>query len=107
MRHHRPGRWPALLSMAAILLMAAMPAAAQQTVLRVVPHTDLKVVDGYQTTATITSMHMGAVYDTLFSWDENVEGRPQMVERWTLSDDRLKYTMTLRPGLKFHDGQTV
>jgi peptide/nickel transport system substrate-binding protein len=98
---------PFVLSVAATMLAAAMPAVAQPKVLKVVPHADLKVVDGYQTTATITSMHMGAVYDTLFSWDENVEGQPQMVERWTLSDDKLKYTMTLRPGLKFHDGQAV
>ena len=29
--------------------------------------------------------------------------RPQMVDTWTRSDDRLLYRFTLRPGLKFHD----
>ena len=30
-----------------------------------------------------------------------------MVERYTLSDDKLTYTFVLRPGLKWHDGQPV
>ena len=92
---------------AVLLALASGGALAQQKVLRVVPHADLKVVDGYQTTATITSMHMGAVYDTLFSWDESIESQPQMVDKWTLSGDKLTYTLTLRSGLKFHDGQPV
>src|SRR5258708_959111 len=94
------------MALAALIATPFAPAYADK-VLRVVPHADLKVVDGYQTTATITSMHMGAVYDTLFSWDENIENQPQMVERYTVSDNKLKYTMTLRPGLKFHDGSPV
>ncbi len=94
-------------AVAALLALSAGTATAQQKVLRVVPHADLKVVDGYQTTATITSMHMGAVYDTLFSWDENIDNQPQMVDKWSLSNDKLVYTMTLRDGLKFHDGSDV
>ena len=84
----------------------ATPAEAQK-VLRVVPHADLKVLDGYQTTATITGMHMINVYDTLFSWNEKLEVQPQMVERFSVSPDYLKYTFTLRPGLKWHDGAAV
>ena len=95
------------LAAAALALTTSGAALAQQKVLRVVPHADLKVLDGYQTTATITAQHMGAVLDTLFSWDENTVSQPQMVERYTLSDDKLTYTMTLRPGLKFHDGSNV
>ncbi len=71
------------------------------------PHADLKVLDFHQTTATITIMHAGLVYDQLFNWDENMVGRPQMVEAYTVSPDKLKYTFTLRPGLKFHDGSAV
>jgi len=95
------------LAAAALALTTSGAALAQQKVLRVVPHADLKVLDGYQTTATITAQHMGAVLDTLFSWDENTVSQPQMVERYTLSDDKLTYTMTLRNGLKFHDGSNV
>ena len=81
--------------------------ASAQKVLKVVPHADLRVLDGYQTTATITAMHMAAVYDTLFGWDVNMEAKPQMVETYTTSPDKLVYTMTLRSGLKFHDGSPV
>jgi len=30
-----------------------------------------------------------------------------MVDRWTVSDDKMTYSFTLRPGLKWHDGQPV
>jgi len=98
------------IAVAALGLLAATglaaPASAQK-VLKVVPHADLRVLDGYQTTATITAMHMAAVYDTLFGWDEKMVAKPQMVENYTVSPDKLTYTMTLRPGLKWHDGTPV
>ena len=86
------------LAAAMLALTTSGAALAQQKVLRVVPHADLKVLDGYQTTATITAMHMATVYDTLFGWDINMEAKPQMVENYTVSPDKLTYTMTLRPG---------
>ncbi len=100
-------KWMAgLASSLAVSLAIAQPASAQK-VLRVVRHADVKVLDGYQTTATITGMHMISVYDTLFAWDEKLEVKPQMVEGFTVSPDKLKYTFTLRPALKFHDGTPV
>ena len=39
--------------------------------------------------------------------DANDEVRPQMVDTVTLSADRLTYTMRLRDGLLWHDGQPV
>ena len=103
-------RWAAglagLASTLALAFAAPQPAQAQK-VLRVVPHADLKVLDGYQTTATITGMHMISVYDTLFAWDEKLEVKPQMVEGYTVTPDNLKYTFTLRPGQKWHDGTAV
>jgi peptide/nickel transport system substrate-binding protein len=91
----------------ALALALAPPAAAQQKVLRVVPHADLKILDPIQTAALITRMHALMVYDTLFAWDANLVAQPMMVERWSVSDDKKKYTFTLREGLKFHDGQPV
>ena len=80
---------------------------AGDKVLRVVPHADLKVLDPHTNTATITLMHGHMIYDTLFSWDSQLRPKPQMVESYQVSADRLVYTFTLRPGLKFHDGQPV
>jgi peptide/nickel transport system substrate-binding protein len=95
----------------AVLLLALLvpisgPKAADK-VLRVVPHADLKVLDPHTNTATITQMHGAMIYDTLFSWDSKLQPKPQMVESYQISPDRLVYTFTLRTGLKFHDGPPV
>jgi peptide/nickel transport system substrate-binding protein len=79
---------------------------AQQT-LRFVAQADLKILDPIWTTAYITRNHGYLVYDTLFGTDENLEVRPQMVGRTTVSPDGMKYTFTLRDGLRWHDGQPV
>ena len=95
----------------ALLLLALLApisgASAAEKVLRVVPHADLKVLDPHTNTATISLMHGHMIYDTLFAWDSKFRPRPQMVESYQISPDRLVYTFTLRPGLKFHDGQPV
>ena len=79
---------------------------AQQT-LRFAAQADLKSLDPIWTTAYITRNHGYLVYDTLFGTDENSEVRPQMVDRTTVSPDGMKYTFTLRDGLRWHDGQPV
>jgi len=94
------------LLLLAVLVPLGGPKAADK-VLRVVPHADLKVLDPHTNTATITLMHGHLIYDTLFSWDSQLRPKPQMVESYQVSADRLVYTFTLRPGLKFHDGQPV
>jgi peptide/nickel transport system substrate-binding protein len=97
------------LGLAVLIACAALPIARApaETVLRVSPHADLKVLDPHTNTATITAMHGHMIYDTLFSWDEALQPRPQMVESETVSQDRLVYSFVLRPGLRFHDGQPV
>ena len=95
------------IGLAAALLIAAPFAAQAEKVLKVVPHADLRIVDPYATTATITLMHGQMIYDQLFGWDAKLVPKPQMVEQYEVSPDRLVYTFTLRPGLKFHDGQKV
>ncbi|MGH8618124.1 MAG: ABC transporter substrate-binding protein, partial [Burkholderiales bacterium] len=47
------------------------------------------------------------VYDTLFATDAKFQVKPQMVDKYELSKDKLTYTFTLRDGLKFHDGAPV
>ena len=76
-------------------------------VLKVVPHADLKNMDPIWTTAYITRNHGYLVYDVLFSMDENLAVKPQMVDNYKVSDDGLQYTFTLRDGLKWHDGEPV
>ncbi|NDH63334.1 MAG: ABC transporter substrate-binding protein [Alphaproteobacteria bacterium] len=85
----------------------AAPVALAQTTLKMVAHSDLKVLDPIWTTAFITRNHGYMVYDTLFAKDEKLQIQPQMVDKWTVSDDKLTWTFTLRDGLEWHDGKPV
>ncbi|MEI6546554.1 MAG: ABC transporter substrate-binding protein, partial [Burkholderiales bacterium] len=88
-------------------LTATAPASAQQTVLRIVPHSNLAVLDPIWTTAYMSRNHGYMIYDTLFGTDEKGVIRPQMVESWTESPDHRLWTFKLRKGLEFHDGKPV
>src|SRR6186713_3058812 len=102
----RLGRAGALgLALAASLALA--PAAGAETTLKVSLHSDLKIVDPVWTTALISTHHGMMIYDTLFALDRNLKVQPQMVDKWTVSDDKLTWTFTLRDGLEWHDGQPV
>ncbi len=91
-------------------LAVAMPLAAagqQPKTLRVVMHSDLKILDPIWTSAFIVRNHGYMVYDTLFALDGDLKIKPQMVDKWEVSPDKLTWTFTLRDGLEFHDGQPV
>ncbi|MGE0723236.1 MAG: ABC transporter substrate-binding protein [Alphaproteobacteria bacterium] len=78
-----------------------------ESVLRVVMHSDLKIVDPIWTTAYISRNYGYMVYDTLFAMDEKLQIKPQMVDSWTISGDKLTYQFKLRDGQKWHDGKPV
>jgi peptide/nickel transport system substrate-binding protein len=90
-----------------LMMSGAPPAGAQDDTLRVVMHSDLKIVDPIWTTAYISRNYGYMVYDTLFAMDEHLNVQPQMVDSYQISDDNLTYTFTLRDGLLWHDGAPV
>ncbi len=101
-------RWKGVTAAGALALILAAPWTVHaQSVLRLVPQADLKILDTVQTTNNITSNHGYMIYDTLFSLDSKLVPKPQMVESYTKSADGLTWKFKLRPGLKFHDGQPV
>ncbi len=95
-----------LVALWAPLLAGAAMAQPNKT-LRVVMHSDLKILDPIWTTAYIVRNHGYLIYDTLFALDDKLKPQPQMVESWTVSDDQLTWTFKLRDGLKWQDGQPV
>ncbi len=102
------GRLKLAASLAALVAGATLaPAAMAQTVLKAVMHSDVKIVDPIWTTAYIVRNHGYMIYDTLFALDEKGEVKPQMVDTYTVSPDKLTYTFTLRDGLLWHDGKPV
>ena len=86
----------------------AAPALAQaMRPLRFVPQANLTVLDPIVTTAAVTQNHGYYVFDTLYATGPDLVPKPQMAEGHQVSDDRRTWTIRLRDGLFFHDGQPV
>src|SRR5438874_13307581 len=81
--------------------------AENQKTITFVPHADLASLDPVWTTADVTRNFSLAVYDTLYGFDAEFTVQPQMVAGDSVSNDGKEWTLTLRDGLKFHDGTPV
>jgi peptide/nickel transport system substrate-binding protein len=75
--------------------------------LTVVLESEVTILDPHFTTATISRTFGLHVFDMLFAMNEKGEMRPQMVDSWQASADKLTWSFVLRDGLKFHDGAPV
>lgn len=56
-------------------------------------------------TAGATVYIAGKVTEGLLTYDLDLNPKPQLATAWTVSDDGLEYTFSLREGVKWHDGQ--
>jgi peptide/nickel transport system substrate-binding protein len=102
-----PRGFAAALVAAMVALVLAAGSAGAESVLRLVPQADLKILDPFFTTANITSNHGYMVYDTLLALDGGLTPKPEMVDSYQVSADNLVWSFTLRQGLKFSDGAPV
>ncbi len=75
--------------------------------LRFIPQSDLTILDPMFTTAYVTRNHGFMVYDTLFGQDSQYRPSPQMLAGAVTEDDGKTWRLTLRDGLRFHDGEPV
>ncbi len=75
--------------------------------LKFIPHADLVSLDPVWTTADITRNYSLAVFDTLYGLDAKFEPSLQMLAGAVTSADGKQWDLTLRDGLKFHDGTPV
>ncbi|MBE9607098.1 ABC transporter substrate-binding protein [Acetobacteraceae bacterium H6797] len=82
-------------------------AAQTQRVLRFIPQTDITSFDPVFSSTQVTRNYAYLVYDTLFGLDKNLLPQPQMAEGFTADAEQKRWTITLRPGLVFHDGTPV
>lgn len=108
--HHAFSKRTAHFAAAAALALGvlAQPALAQPAkTLRVVMHSDLKILDPIWSGAYIVRQHGYLVFDTLFAIDDQFKIQPQMAEGHTVSADGLTTTIRLRDGLAWHDGTPV
>lgn len=92
---------------AATLAKPAIGRAQDAKVIKFVPDADVVIFDPVTSPSWQTRDHSYLVYDTLFGVDDNFRPHPQMVEGYVVEDDGLTWKLTLREGLKFHDGERV
>ncbi|MGG5823471.1 ABC transporter substrate-binding protein [Falsiroseomonas sp. HW251] len=91
----------------AALVAPCLAAAQGSRALRFVPHTELVVLDPTWSNPLVTRNHAFLVFDTLFGQDDAYRARPQMLEGFVVENDGLRWMLTLREGLRFHDGERV
>ena len=107
MTFSRIAKCAAVATLILVIAVGLGQVAFAEKTLRVVMHSDLKIVDPIWTTAYMSRNYGYMVYDTLFAMDEKLDIKPQMVESYSISDDKLTYSFTLRTGLLWHDGAPV
>ena len=91
---------------AALLAAPALVRAQAASTLKFVPYADLALLDPL-VSAFVTRNHVMMVFDTLFALDEAGVPQHQMLAGHTVENDGKLWTLTLRDGLKFHDGTPV
>ncbi|MGI4945442.1 MAG: ABC transporter substrate-binding protein [Janthinobacterium lividum] len=89
------------------LVMPSLAGAQNARVLRFVPQANLSSLDAIAGTQYVVRNASLLIWDTLFGVDSNVDPKPQMVEGYDLSQDKLTWTFKLREGLRFHDNEPV
>ena len=98
-----------LATASAIALAAPNVVRAQSAskILKFIPESDVTVLDPVWTTATVTHHHGYAVFDTLYGQDDSFAIQLEMLAGQNVENDGRLWRLTLRDGLKFHDGTPV
>ncbi len=97
----------AVLGAMAALATPRLAPAQPARVLKFIPQGDLALLDPIQTPLFVTRHHALMVFDTLYGVDADWKAQPQMVEGHAVENDGRLWKLTLREGLKFHDGTPV
>src|SRR5690242_21945661 len=92
---------------AAALAAPCIGGAAAAKTLVVAPTGDLVVLDPVVTFNRQTRNYAYLVFDTLYGLDTEWRAQPQMVAGHEIGDDGRTWTLRLRNGLRFHDGEPV
>jgi peptide/nickel transport system substrate-binding protein/oligopeptide transport system substrate-binding protein len=99
------------LTLLALLVLSVLPAAAQgsgQTLTWSIEGvTDLVSLDPAKASDSQGFAVIGLLYGGLVRLDGQLHVVPDLAESWTVSDDGLTYTFTLRDGAAFSDGSPV
>lgn len=98
----------AVLAAAALSPLATVQAQTPPNVLVVGQIAEPKSLDPHAVTAVNDFRILMNVYDGLVRYkDGTLEVESALAESWTISDDGLVYSFTLREGISFHDGSPL
>src|SRR3984957_8151052 len=92
---------------ATALVLPRLARSQANSVLKFIPQSDAAVLDPIWTTAYVTRNHGYLIFDTLFGTDGAFKASPQMAAGITTDNDGKLVRITLRDGLKFHEGTPV
>src|ERR1700693_1084359 len=87
----------------AVCATAAAPAFAPKDVVFAVAST-FTTTDPYDANDTLSQAMAKSFYEGLYGFDKDMKMIPVLAESYEASKDGLVYTITLKKGIKFHDG---
>lgn len=96
-----------LISAVGALSAPHVASAEAAKTLRFVPRFGLTALDPVFSNDTVTRIAGLMIFESLYSVDQALSAKPQMAEGHTIDDDGKRWTIRLRDGLLFHDGQKV
>src|SRR5215470_11283847 len=102
-----------VVALVSLLTLVSLPGAFAQEqprtggVLRAGMIGEAPTLDLHATTAVITQQITWHMYETLFTYDRNLNPIPMLAEGHTVGDGGRRYTITLRKGVRFHNGKEM
>jgi peptide/nickel transport system substrate-binding protein len=93
--------------MASPHVVRAQGTSGASQVVKFAPQADLAVLDPHWTSPYVVRNHGFLVFDTLYGVDTQFRASPQMVAGHVTENDGRLWRLTLRDGLRFHDGSPV
>ncbi|HYE92687.1 MAG TPA: ABC transporter substrate-binding protein, partial [Terriglobales bacterium] len=96
-----------LLALGAVAPAAAQDAPRQGGILKAAMIGEPPTLDTHTTTATIAYQIAWHVFETLYTYDKAYGAVPHLAEGHVVGDGGRRYTITLRKGVKFHNGKEL
>src|SRR6266850_7551122 len=95
-----------IIFMLAALVLAVGPAAAQPRTITIALPADATTMDPGRSTQVLTVNYFANLFDTLTRWDTALKLQPALAIAWKSVNETM-WEITLRPGVKFHDGSPL
>lgn len=105
-RRHFLGLMGAAAATAGLARPSLVRAQGANTI-RMISNGDLSVLDPLMSSADVTRNAAFMVFDTLYGIDGTFQPQFQMLAGHAVENDGLQWRLTLRDGLRFHDGEPV